>query len=116
VETVHVFVAHGRFRSHAELRAFIDPAYSEDGDMVPSQFMRETGFCNYEPACIERVRAPTPLPVRKLLGGTSYADQWLHQLDESLVADSAICVFSPNLLEHPQRASVQYVGVFPFEV
>jgi hypothetical protein len=116
VETVHVFVAHGRFGSDAELQAFIDPASTHDGDMLPSPFMRETGCSEYEPACIERVHSPALLPVRELLRGASYAAQWLHQLDASLVANSAICVFAPNTLDHPQRTSMQYVGAFPYRV
>jgi Immunity protein 22 len=116
VEMVHVFVALGRFASDAELQAFIDPTYTEDGDLVLSPFMRETGLREFEPGCIERVHSPVPLPVRELLRGTSYADQWLHRLDASLLADSAVCAFGPNVLEHPQGRSMQYVGGFPYRV
>lgn len=38
---VHVFASAGRFSSLEEMRAFIDPMYTEDGDMVPSRFMKE---------------------------------------------------------------------------
>jgi RNA polymerase sigma-70 factor (ECF subfamily) len=112
--TVHVFLANGRFRSDTELRAFLDPAYTEDGDLVPSQFMRETGLREYEPACIERVYSPSPLRVHELVRATSYADQWLHRLEASLVGDSAICVFGPNVLDHPKHTSIRYVGGFPY--
>jgi hypothetical protein len=116
MEIVHVFVALGRFTSDAELQAFVDPTYTEDGDLVPSQFMRETGLSHCEPAAIERVHCPTPLPVRELLRGSSYDDQWLQRVDASLVAESAICVFGPNMLGQPQSASMQYAGAFHYRV
>jgi hypothetical protein len=124
VDAVHVFVAHGRFASEAELDSFVVSTYTEDGDMVPSQFMRETGLREYQPGWIERLHSPTPLPLRDLLRDVSCADQWIHRVDASLVADSAICVFSQidvylgrmNALNHPQRTSMQYVGAFPYRV
>jgi hypothetical protein len=124
VDTVHVFVAHGRFGSDAELQAFVDPIYTEDGDMVPSQFMLETGLSQYEPGWIERFHSTTPLPLHELLRGMSYADQWLDRVDASLAAESAICVFSQadiylgriNALNHPQRTSIQCVGALPYRV
>ena len=92
--------------------------------MVRSQFMRETGLAQYEPGWVERAHSSTPVPLHELLRDMSCADQWLHRVDASLVADSAICVFSQgdvylgriNELDHPQRTSMQYVGAFPYRV
>jgi hypothetical protein len=55
------------------------------------------------------------VPLGKLLRGSSCAaEQRLHRLDASLVADSAICAFSPNALDQPGRASIQYIGGYPY--
>jgi Immunity protein 22 len=46
--TVYVFLSTGRFRSLKEMRQFIDQTYTEDGDGIPSSFMREVGLSEYE--------------------------------------------------------------------
>ena len=53
--TVHVFVATRRFASEREMDEFIDPTFTQDGDIVPSRFMREVELGGYEPGCIEAV-------------------------------------------------------------
>jgi hypothetical protein len=120
MDTVHVFISTGRFRSFAEMRAYIDQTYTADGEGVPSPFMAEVGLSNYEPGCIEAMRSSLgkAVPLTELLAGTSYSDQWLAGLDGSRLADSAICVFGPNGLDRPKDCSLTYLGGFvyrPFE-
>ena len=115
LEKVHVFINTGRFRSFEELREFVDETYTEDGDGVPSPFMREVGLTEYEPACIEAIHGEAPTTVAALLAGASYADQWLAKVDGSRVADSAICVFAPNRVAHPRGSSLEYVGAYAYE-
>ena len=113
---LHVFISTGRFRSFKELRAFIDPTYTQDGDARPSAFMREVGLSDFEPGCIEAIHRRRPAKLATLLKGASYAGQWLPRLDGSRTADAAVCVFPPNRLRHPHRASLEYLGSYPFEI
>jgi len=108
--TVHVFVSTGRFSSFAEMRKFIDPTYTDDGDMVPSPFINEVRLTSYEPECIEAVHAPGPKPLHDLLHGVSHGEQWLHLVDPSVVASEAICVFEPNHPIRPTESSMHYCG------
>ena len=113
---VHVLFSRKRFRSFAEMRSYIDPTYTEDGDTVPSAFMREVGLSHYEPGCIEAIISESgqAVPLGELLAGASYADQWLTGLDGSQLADAAICVFEPNRMKRPQGCSLSYAGAFPY--
>ncbi len=113
--TVHVFVSTDRFRSFEEMRAFIDQNYTEDGDGVPSAFMREVGLSGYEPGCIEAIHHGQPVPLPDLLAQTSYADQWISRVERSRRADCAICVFEPNSVRHPWRSSLVYIGAFEYQ-
>ena len=116
-ETVHVFASTGRFSSFEEICNYVHETYDKDGNGSPSPFIREVGLSNYEPACIEAI--PTDdgrlANLRTLLDGSSYSEQWLSQVDTFTMADAAICVFPPNKLASPEKATVQYVGVFCFE-
>jgi hypothetical protein len=114
--TVHVFVSTGRFHSAAELRAFIDPTYTEDGDCLPSAFMREVGLSSYEPGCIEAIHGERTSHLPELLAATSYADQWVPRADRRRCAEAAICVFEPNRVGHPARSSLEYLGAFEYQV
>jgi hypothetical protein len=116
MDTVHVFVTAGRFRSFAEMRAFVEETYTEDGDGVPSAFMREVGLSGYEPGCIECVHRPDPVPLCELLAEASYSDQWLPRLPAGRLADAAICVFAPNKVTQPEGCSLEYVGAFGYRV
>lgn len=112
--TVHVFVSVGRFASFKEMRAFIDETYTDDGDGVPSPFMREVQLSDYEPGCIEAIHSKRTVPLAKLLACASYSDQWLHQLDGDKKADAAICVFEPNTVTRPTGSSLEYCGAFKY--
>ena len=116
MSTVYVFISTGRFRSFADLQEYIDPSYTADGGAIPSAFMGEVGLSGYEPACIEAIPSESGVSVRlaDLLAGASFSDQWLPGLDGSRLADSAVCVFAPNLVRHPERCSLEYVGAFPY--
>lgn len=116
MEKVHVFISTGRFYSFDEMRAFIDKTYTEDGDGVPSQFIREVGLTGYEPGCIEAIHEGAPTALATLLAGASYADQWLPNVGGARVADSAICVFAPNRVVRPSASSLEYVGAYDYEV
>jgi hypothetical protein len=111
---VHVFASTSRFRSFEEMRTFIDQTYTEDGDGVPSGFMQEIGLSRYEPGCIEAIHVEHPMPLPELLAGVSYAEQWARQLDRSRSADAAICVFAPNVVEHPEGSSLDYCGAYEY--
>ncbi|MDR7275153.1 immunity 22 family protein [Catenuloplanes atrovinosus] len=111
---VHVFVATGRFASEEELWAFVEPAYTTDGDAVSSPFMREIALDGYEPAAIEAVHAASVVPVRHLLREASWAEQWVADLDPALRADAAICVFPPNLIAAPHESSLEYCGALTY--
>ncbi len=108
--TVHIFAARDRFNSLEAIRKFIDPTYSEDGDRIDSSFMREVGFKTFEPMCVEVIHCETPKPLAELLDGVSYCEQWLPDLAVSFEADSVVCVFSPNVLLHPEKSSLRYCG------
>jgi hypothetical protein len=115
---VHVFTCSGRFASWEALQAYLAPAYTEDGDAVPSPFFLETGLTDYEPACIESALLASPAPLAELLDGVSYADSWLAHAcvdGQDLLADTAVCVFSPNRLAHPQRSSLHHVGSYAYD-
>jgi hypothetical protein len=111
---VHVFVSTGRFASEKDVRDYIEPAYSTDGDVVPSRFIREIHLDEFEPACIEAVHSSVVVPVRELLRDASWASQWITQLDPEQRADSAICVFPPNLVAAPRASSLEYCGAFTY--
>jgi hypothetical protein len=112
--TVHVFISTGQFRSFKQMRVFIDPTYTEDGDEIPSPFMREVGLSVYEPMCIEAIHSEQIVTLPNLLEGASYSDQLLRQLDGTRWADAAICVFSPNEVETPKGSSLEYSGAFQY--
>jgi Immunity protein 22 len=113
-DTVHVFVARGRFRSLTEVHEFVDQTYTEDGEAIRSSFMTEVVLSEYEPMCIETVHSARPLPLAELLQGASFLEQWGSQIDGARVAESAVCVFSPNAVAHPERSSLEYVGAFAY--
>ena len=116
---VHVFACSGRFASWEALQAYLAPTYTDDGDAVPSPFFLETGLSHYEPACVESAMLASPAPLAQLLDGVSYADSWLAQAcadadGQKVLADTAVCVFAPNQLAHPQRSTLHYVGSYPY--
>ncbi|VWC81574.1 hypothetical protein BLA50215_01279 [Burkholderia lata] len=113
--TVHLFISSGRFHSFTDLRAFIDARCTEDGDGIPSAFMTEIGLRDYEPGCIEAIHSGEPVPVPQLLSGASGESAWVHAIPAGLIADSAICVYSPNIVATPGNASVDYVGTYEFD-
>jgi hypothetical protein len=81
LEKVHVFNIPGRFRSFEEMWEFIDKTYTEDGNGIPSPFMREVGLSEYEPDAIEAIHKGKPTSVAELLAGASYDDQWHAKVD-----------------------------------
>src|SRR4051812_29696316 len=111
-QTVHIFISTGRFRSFKSMRQFINETYTEDGDAIPSEFISEVGLTDYEPGSIEAIHSEQAQPLRELLHGASWSDQWVASLDENLRADAAICVFSPNRVETPEKCSLKYCGAF----
>ena len=115
MDTVHVFVSIGRFRSFDEMRTFVEQTYTEEGDGIPSPFAVEVVQLWYEPGCIECLHRPTPIPVLVLFAEASYSDQWLPTLASSEIADAAICVFTPNVIEQPAGTSLKYMGTFKYE-
>ena len=118
MSTVHLFISSGRFSSFAEIRQFVDPLYTDDGDMVPSRFMSEIDLDAYEPAAIEvmHVRENRPVPLEEILQGVSYLEQWRQQVPAGKTADSALCVFAPNVPQAPARSSLEYVGSYDFQI
>src|SRR6266540_5197684 len=111
---VYVFISTDRFQTAENLHSFLDPTYTEDGDMLPSTFMREVGQSEYEPMCIERFLTDSPLAVNLLLADASYATDWLPHINSSVQGNMALCIFFPNHLEHPERSSLTYLGSVAF--
>lgn len=76
------------------------------------------GLSEYEPGCIEAIPSGSgsAVPLGELLAGASYSDQWLPHLDRSRLADAAICEFTPNIADHPEGCSLEYVGAFGYRV
>lgn len=116
MEEVHLFVSTGRFRSLAEMRAYTDKSYDDDGNGLPSAFITEVGLDEYEPNCIEAYPSPTgrPVPLAELLAGASFADQWLPAVDGARLADAAVCVFPPNVVGNPAGCALEYLGAFEY--
>lgn len=112
---VHIFIDTGRFKSFEEMRSFVDVSYTEEGEGIPSYFMREVGLSAYEPGCIETIHHKKPVALETLLEGSSHAQQWLPKLDRSRTADAAICVFAPNRVQTPHGSSLEYVGAFEYD-
>ena len=113
---VYVFISIGRFPSTKALHDFLDPTYTEDGDLIPSPFMCEVDQSEYEPMCLERILIDEPIAVSQLLAGCSYASSWLPHINGKYQADMALCLFSPNHLEHPERSSLTYLGTVKFSI
>ncbi len=112
---VHIFISSSRFRSFEELRRFIDVTYTEDGEVIPSPFLREVGLSGYEPGCIEAINSDRPAPLSELLAGASYSEQWLDRLTGRRSADAAVCVYEPNEVRHPEGCSLEYCGRFEYK-
>ena len=114
--TVHVFVATGTFRSERELRQYVDAAYTTDGDMIASAFMRETRLSTYEPDCIEVVWSERRGGVREHSRTASYSEQWLSHVSSPVPVDAAVCAFSPNALAEPEACTrIRYLGAYAYE-
>ena len=112
MDWIYVFVGNNRFTSFEEMRSFIHPGYTEDGDYIPSTLMKETQLSDYEPDCIEAVYEASSKAVNALLSENSYSEQWINQIKEDQQFNSAICMYSPNHLNHPERCSMKYLGKF----
>src|SRR4051794_23583971 len=106
--TVHVFISTGRILSLEELCGFIVPTYTEEGDEVPSPFMREVGLDGYEPGCVEVFYWGQPISLTDLLDAASYSGQWLPWLDGTKQAEAAVCVFAPSVVRRPHHCSLEY--------
>ena len=115
-QTVHVFISIGRFGSFEEMREYVDQTYTEDGEAIPSAFMREVELHDYEPMAIEAVPSDSgrPVTVAALLAHCAWAGRWLPALDGARTADAALCVFSPNLVPYPERCALEHLGVVHF--
>lgn len=112
---VHIFVALGRFGDANELSDFVEPDYSDNGDLIGSQFMREIGLESYEPMAIEREFYPRSIALLSALAGFSYSRQFpLVRLADTSI-DSIVCVYAPNSVQHPNRSSLDYVGAFTYD-
>ena len=114
--SVHIFASQGRFASVEAIREFIDPTYTEGGDQVDSDFIREVGIDEFEPMCIEVIHSTVAKPLKALLEKMSYSDQWLPQLGVACDADTAICIFEPNVVLRPESSSLRYCGVLSYNV
>jgi len=111
---VHVFACLGRFRSLADLRAYLDPMWTEDGDELDSPFMEAVGLSDYEPMCIEAVCFDHPLPLGDALAGVSYCEQWGGAVQQERLVDAVVCVFSPNRVARPEGSRLDWVGCFSY--
>ena len=108
--SVHIFA------SLEAIREFIDPTYTEDGDQIDSDFIREVGIDEFEPMCIEVIHSPVAKPLKALLEKVSYSDRWLAQVGVACDTDAAICIFEPNIVLRPESSSLRYCGVLSYNV
>ena len=111
---VYVFTSLGVFKSPDALRLYIDPTYTEDGDMINSFFITETRLSNYNPMCIESEFFSSPVSLPHALGGFSYSDKWLIKIGTTSTIDSAILVYNPNIIVNTKISKLTFQGHFSF--
>ena len=115
MDTVHIFCCSKRFVDDAALASFVEPTYTDDGDILDSGFMREIALSDeYEPMAIERMSLPNPTPVWAAIQDCSYSTQFADQIPRETIADAIICVYSPNIPQSPQSTSLTYIGSFTY--
>ncbi len=112
---IHAFIAKGQFQSDTDLRAYFDPTYDAQGCMVPSPFMREIGLSDYEPGRITAIRRDRPVRASRLLAHISRGKEWAGlRPGRTLLADTAVCVFTPARVAYPRLCSLRYLGGFEY--
>ena len=115
MDTVHIYCCAKRFVDDAALTNFVEPTFTDDGDMLDSDFMREIALSDeYEPMAIERMLLANPTPIWTAIQDCSYSRQFANQIPREIVADTIICVYSPNIPESPSSTSLTYVGSFTY--
>ncbi|KAA1257256.1 hypothetical protein LF1_52470 [Rubripirellula obstinata] len=115
MDTVHIFACARRFIDAQHFADFVEADYSDDGDIIDSEFMREIGLHDgYEPMTIEKCLLSDTANLRSALSGCSYLDQYINDLPIDLSADAIVCVFSPNRPKSPSLSSMTYVGAFSY--
>lgn len=117
MESVHLFISSGRFKTFGEMRSFVEESYDENGEATDSEFGKEVGLTDYEPGCIECIESPTGnvLPAKELLALAHRSDCWLDQIEEGLEADAVICVCKPNKVLNPEGTSLTYLGEYKID-
>jgi hypothetical protein len=115
INFVHIFVSRGRFANEDQLAQFVEPNYTEDGDLISSKFMTEIGLESFEPMAIERTFYPKKTDLLSAIHGFSYADQFPLVRLEPTSINTIICVYSPNTVRTPNRSSLDYVGAFKYD-
>jgi len=117
MNTVHIFYSRDRFRSEEHLSRFVVPTYTDDGEMIESDFMREIDLSSaYEPMAIEREFYSQPTELLSALCGFSYFDQFRIERTDSTNVDAVICVYYPNAPNRPANSSLTYLGAYRYEL
>ena len=116
MDTVHIFCCSNRFTTDDSFAQFIEPTYTDDGDILDSEFMREIGLSDdYEPMAIERMLLNETAPVSTAITDCSYSAQFVDQIPLETVADAIICVYTPNIPRTPSSTSLSYIGAFTYD-
>jgi hypothetical protein len=113
--SVLIFSSVGTFRAESELDAYVRPTYDEDGRVRVSAFMQEVGLSSNESMCIEAAWEERAVPLRELVDGCSYSDQWAHLVPDVLRADSA-CWSIPQMLWRTRRARRKFDSMPRFRI
>jgi hypothetical protein len=114
----------GEFDSEVDFERYIEQSYTEDGDSIPSQFMRDVGLDWYDDDFQEFEYHSARRSIRIALSGHSYSESFaplLIQRATELGIESVGAVFLLYELDNPpippsQDAPIRYIGSFPYRV
>lgn len=113
---LHIYISSDKFRTEDELNSYLIPSYTEDGDLINSPFMKEVKLENYEPMCVEVVFEKANRPVKHLLEGISYYEQWVKDISDNFEGNVVVCIYEPNLLANPMGSILNYLGEYSYDV
>jgi Immunity protein 22 len=82
----------GDFNSEEEFVNYTQVKYTEDGDSIPSNFEEDFNLTYYDRDLVEkRLTSKHTNSVKELLGGFSYSDQFLDQVDNMDYSENFNC-------------------------
>ncbi|WJV19379.1 immunity 22 family protein [Rossellomorea marisflavi] len=88
----HVSIWIGNFTSEEELVEYTTNKYTNDGDSIPSIFEKDFSLSYYDRDGVEKGWASEHAnSIKELLGGFSYSDQFLGQIDNMGCSEKFNC-------------------------